>query len=101
MLLKHLADAEQFLVCAWENLLESGNRIWRADTGHDILALRIHHELAPENIFTSRGVTSEGDAGAGSLAAIAKDHRLHVHRRTPFDRDVVLAAVNNRAIVHP
>ena len=35
------------------------------------------------------------------LAGIPENHRLHIHRRSPFVRNVVFPAINNRAIIHP
>ena len=101
MFLEHLADAEQFLVRAGQNFLKVGNGIRCADAGHHVFALGVHHELAPENVFAGGGVAGEGDAGAGVVAGVAEHHRLHVDRRAPLDRDVVLAAVNDGAVVHP
>ena len=101
MFLKHLADAEQFLVRAGQNFLKVGNGVRCADAGHHVFALGVHHELAPENVFAGGGVAGEGDAGAGVIAGVAEHHRLHVDRRAPLDRDVVLAAVNDGAVVHP
>ena len=35
------------------------------------------------------------------FAGVAEHHRLHVDGRSPFGRDVVFAAINDRAVVHP
>ena len=101
MLLEHLADAEQFLVGAGQDLLELDHGVGCADAGDDVLALGVHHELAPEYILAGGWVAGEGDAGAGACTGVAEHHRLHVHRRAPVCRDVVLAAVDDRAVVHP
>ena len=37
----------------------------------------------------------------GLVADVAEDHRLHVDGGAPLGRDVVLAAVDDRAVVHP
>jgi hypothetical protein len=73
----------------------------RADAGDDVLALGVHQELAVEQFSPVAGVAGEGDAGAGVVAHVAEDHRLDVDRGAPLGRDVVLAAVDDRALVHP
>ena len=35
------------------------------------------------------------------LAGVAEDHGLDVDRRSPFGGDVILAAINDGAVVHP
>ena len=64
MFLEHFANAEQFLVCAGQNFFETDNGVRRADTGHHVFTLGVHHELTPENILAGGGVTGEGNTGA-------------------------------------
>ena len=101
MLLESGADLEQFRVALRHQLLQLEDRLRRAHAGDDVFALRIDQELAVELVRAVGRVAGEGDAGAGVLAGVAVDHRLHVHGRAPFLRDVVFPAINDRAIVHP
>ena len=82
-------------------LFQLGNGLRRAHAGDDVLALGVDQELAVEFIRAVRRVARERHARSGLVAGIAVDHRLHVDRRPPLRRDVVLAAVDHGAIVHP
>src|SRR3974390_1193910 len=73
----------------------------RADTGYDVLALRIDQEFAVELLLARRWIAREGDAGRRRFAHVAEHHRLHVDRGAPAFRDVVQFAVSDRALVHP
>ncbi len=72
-----------------------------ADAGHHILALGVGEVLAVENVFAGGGVAGEGDAGAAVVTHVAEHHRADVGGCAPLVGDVVLAAVNDRAVVHP
>ena len=78
-----------------------GQRLRRADTRHDIFALRIDQELAVIFIRARGRIARKGDARCRGLAHITKDHRLNVHSRTPSSRNIIKAAVNHRAVIHP
>jgi hypothetical protein len=82
-------------------VLELGDRFRGADTGDDVLALGVDEELAVEHLLAGGGVAGEGDAGAGVFAGVAEDHGLDVDGGSPFGGDVVFAAVNDGAVVHP
>ncbi len=82
-------------------LLELRHRFGRAHAGHNVFALGVDQEFAVENFFAGRRIAREGHAGAGLVAGIAVDHRLHVDGGAPFGGNVVFAAINNRAVVHP
>ncbi len=101
MVFQHRADLNQFFVCVRHHLSHLGDLQRCADTGHDVLALRVHQELAVENVFAGRCVTREGDAGAAVVTHVAENHGLDVDRGTPVFRDAVDAAVLDRARVHP
>src|SRR5262245_41156996 len=73
----------------------------RAHAGHDVFALRIDEKFTVENSFAGSGIAGESDAGAGVVARVAEHHGLDVDRRAPFVRNTVLAAIDNRAIIHP
>ena len=99
--LERLADALQLVERLRQVLLQLEHRLGRPHAGDDVLALRVDQELTVELLHAVRGIAGERDAGAGVVARIAVDHRLHVDRRAPFGRDVVLAPIDDRAIVHP
>ena len=73
----------------------------RADTGDDVLTLRVHQKLAVKLLVAGRGIAREGNASRRGLAHIAEDHRLHIHRCAPALGNVVQAAIGDRALVHP
>ena len=101
MLLERLADALELGVGLRHLLLQLGDRLRRAHAGDDVLALRVDQELAVELLDAVGRVARERDARAGVVAGVAVDHRLDVDGGAPLGRDVVLAAVDDRAVVHP
>src|SRR5690606_20556070 len=72
-----------------------------AHAGDDVLTLGVDQELTVELVDAVGWVAGEGDAGTGVVAGVAVDHRLNVDGGSPLGRDVVLAAVDGRAVVHP
>ena len=72
-----------------------------AHAGHHVFALRVDEEFAVEHFLAGRRIARERHAGAGLVAGIAVDHRLHVDGGAPFGGNVVFAAIDNRAIIHP
>ena len=72
-----------------------------ADAGDDVFALGVDEEFAVEFVRAVGRVAGEGDAGAGGLAGVAVDHGLHVDGGAPLGGDVVFAAIDDRAVVHP
>ena len=72
-----------------------------ADTGDDILALRVDQVFAVIGALAGRGIAGEGDAGRAGIAHIAEHHRLHVHRGAHVVRDVVQPAIGARALGFP
>ena len=73
----------------------------RADAGDHVLALRVDQELAVEPLLAGRRIAREGDAGRRRVAHVAEHHGLHVDRGAPAFRNVVQAAIRDRAVVHP
>ena len=55
----------------------------RADTGDDILTLRIDEKLAVKDILTCRRVARERHTSGTIITHIAENHRLNIHRRPP------------------
>ena len=82
-------------------LLQFGDRFRRANAGDDIFALGVNQKFAVEYILAVGRIAGERHAGTGVVAGVTEHHRLHVHGRSPFLGNVVFAAINNRAIVHP
>ena len=70
-------------------------------TGHDILTLRIDEVLPVELIFAGAGIPGEGNTRSTVHAHVAKDHRLHIHRRTPLMRDLFDPPVLHRTLTVP
>ena len=94
-------DVDELLVHVGHLLLQVADGLGGTDAGHDVLALRIEQVFAVELLFTGGGVAGEGNAGAGGLAHVAKDHGLHVDGGAPVAGDVVHAAVVDGAGVVP
>ena len=101
VLLELGADLHQVRVRLREALLHHRDRLGGADAGDDVLALRVHEELAVEDVLTRGVVAGEGDAGAGVLAHVAVGHRLHVDRGAVEALDLLDAAVLDRAVAVP
>ena len=90
------------------NLLEAGgvacglgDRLRRANAGDDVFALRIDEIFAVELAHAGRRIAREGDAGRRLRAHIAKHHRLNIDRGAPAFGNVVQAAIDDGAIIHP
>ena len=64
------------------------DRLGRADTGNNILALGIDQKFTVEVILAGRGVAGKGHTGGAVIAHVAEDHRLDVDGSTPFRRDI-------------
>ena len=99
--LERLADALELVVRLRHLLLQLGHRLGRAHAGDHVLALRVDQELAVELLGAVGRIARERDAGPGVVAGVPVDHRLHVDRGAPLGRDVVLAPVDDGAVVHP
>ena len=80
---------------------ELGQRPGRADAGNDVLALRVEQEIAAGLGRSGELVAGERDARRRAGAEVAEDHLLDVDGRAPVVRDVVDAAVGDRALAQP
>ena len=82
-------------------MLHLGHGLGRPHAGDDVLALGVDQIFAVEGVFAGGRVTSEGHAGRAVVAHVAEHHALHVDGGAPLVGDLVLAAVEDRPLVHP
>ena len=101
MLFESCTNLQQFSEGLWHGLFELRNRLWSSHAGDHVFALCVDQELTVELIDTVRWVTSKRDAGTGIVASVPVNHRLHVNSSAPLSGNVVLAAINNRTVIHP
>ncbi len=78
-----------------------GNLLGCADAGYDVLALSVDEVFTVEDVFAGSSVAAESHARSGVVAHVAVDHGLYVDGRTPLFGDLVHAAVDDGAFVHP
>src|SRR3546814_16413287 len=71
-----------------------GEILWRTDTRHDVLTLRIDQEFAIIAILSGRGIAGEGNARGGRITHVSEYHRLHIDRRAPIPGNTVKPAVD-------
>ena len=98
---ENAAHFEQLGVRAWHLLFEFEHWLWGADAGDDVFTLGVDEELAVEFVGAVGWVTGEGDAGAGVVTGVAIDHGLDVDGGAPLGGDVVFAAIDDSAVIHP
>ena len=77
-------------------LAHAVDRLRRADSGDDVLALRVREELAVQPPLAGRRVAGEAHARARGVAPVSEDHLDDVDRGAEIVRDVVRAAVHLR-----
>ena len=99
--LERLANLLELLEDLGHDLGHLGDRHRGADAGDDVLALRVHEELAHQLLLAGGGVAREGDARAGVVVQIAERHHLDVDGGAPAVGDVVVAAIDVCARVVP
>ena len=78
-----------------------GNLLGSADTGYDILTLSVDKVFAVEDVLAGGGVTAEGHARCRVVAHVAVNHSLNVDGGAPLFGNLVHAAVDDSALVHP
>ena len=93
--------AEQLVVRRLVDRRHVGQGDGVADAGDDVLALRVLEVVAVHALVAGGRVAGEGDPGARVVAAVAEDHRLHVHGRAEVLLDPLLAAVEDGALGVP
>ena len=101
MLFQNGAHFHEFRERLWHRGLELADWLWRADTGDHVFALGVDEELTVEFVHSIRWVAGECHAGTGGFARVTVDHGLHVNGCAPCGGDVIFAAINDRAVVHP
>ena len=79
--------------------LRDGQRV--ADAGDHVFALGVDQVVAVEFGVAVDRVAGEGDAGAGVVAHVAKDHRQDVDGRAQVVADVGGVAVVDGALAKP
>ncbi len=101
VLLERRHDADQLVVRLLVDLLHVGQRHRVADARDDVLALGVLEVVAVHPLVARRRVAGEGDPGAGVVAPVAEDHRLHVDGGAEALLDPLLAAVEDGALGVP
>ena len=72
-----------------------------AHTGNHVLALCVDKVLTVEDVLAGSGVAGECHACSRRVAHISVNHGLYVDCRTPLFRNLVHAAIQDCALVHP
>ena len=101
MFFQGLADGQQLGVALGHDVLELEHGLGRTDAGDDVFALGVDEEFAVEFVRAVGRVTGERHAGTGVVAGVAEHHGLDVDGGSPFRRNIVFAAIDDRAVVHP
>ncbi len=83
------------------DVLELGDRGGVANAGDDVLALGVDQVVAVEFLLAVRRVARERNAGGGGVALVAEDHALHVDGGAQVVGNLILLAVDDRALVVP
>ena len=79
--------------------LENGFR--GANSSDHVFSLRVEKEFPIENFFARGRIACKGDARSAVVSGIAEDHGVDVHGGTPFVRNVVFSAINDRPFIVP
>ena len=95
------ADPPELPVGPGLYLLETCERLRRADPGHHVLALGVDQKLPVQGLLSRGRIAREGHPGGAVLAHVAVDHGLHVHRRAPVVGDAFQLAVADRPVAVP
>src|ERR1700760_1107035 len=85
----------------WHLVPEYRDWVRGANSGDNILTLRINQVLAIKHFFARGWIAGERDAGGAAISAVSKHHGLGIDRGPPLVRNTVFAAVDNRPIVIP
>src|SRR5215472_9419766 len=72
-----------------------------SNASHNIFPLGVDQILTVEDLLASGRVPSESNPGSARVSAVAEDHRLNIHRGSPFVRNPIFAPINDGAIIVP
>ena len=86
-------DREEFRVDDGELLPHRVKVLGVADARDDVLALRVHQEVAVRLVLAGGSVAGEADTGARVLVTVAEHHCLDVDRRAELVADLLANAV--------
>ncbi len=101
VLLHLVGDGHELLIDLGGVTFQGGDLAGSTDAGDDVLPLRVQQILAVELLFAGGGIAGEGHAGAGVVAGVAEDHRLHINRSAQVVGDALIVAVVDGALVVP
>ena len=101
VVLQRLHQLEELLMTFRELVPHRVERFGDADTGHDILTLRVLQEIAVGAVLTRGRVARERDTRAGVVALVAEHHGLDVHRGAQVVGDLLHPPVDPRALAVP
>ena len=101
VLLQAGGDFAELLVSFGHQRFQRRDGLRRAHAGHHVFALRVHQELAVEDLLAGGRIAREAHARGGSVAHVAEHHGLHVHRGAQVVRNLVHLAVVIGAGVEP
>ena len=101
MLLEQLTGALQLLIDLGHPPLEFAQRHRRANSRHDIFALRVRQEIAVKILLTGGGISREANSRARVIARIPEDHLHHIYGRSEQPRNVFDPAIGHGFFRHP
>ncbi len=99
--LEHFSNAFQLFVRLGHRLLQLSDGLGRSNPGDHVFTLSVNEEFSVKDLFPGGGIASKSHPGSGVFPGIPEDHRLNIDGGAPLGRDAVLAAIDNRAVVHP
>ena len=103
MRLEFVTQLNQLRILLRHLLVHFLQRLRCANTGDNILALRIGQVFTEHLVLAGTGITRESDAGCTIVAHVAEDHGADIHRSAVchIRRDVEFATIIDRALAHP
>ena len=101
MILQLVRNRKELLIALRKILSQLRNRLRRADTCHNVLALCIDQILTEDALCAGCGVSRESNTGAGGIAHVAEHHRLNIDSGSQLIGNVIHAAVGIRSRIVP
>ncbi len=99
--LELIGDIDELSVDAGREIFEVGDLLRRTDPGDDVFALRVAQILAEQLVLAGVRIARECDAGSRIVAHVPENHRDDANRRSPIVRNLVEAAIIDRALRVP